>query len=116
MKRLIPVFVVFLMILIGCDSNMLESLGDDSSREANLEEAQMALDDGNYDEAISILAPGYNPNAPDPVVARVLASAYMGKAGIDLTYLIENAGNSGSDGGAFDTIASALSVDVIIED
>ena len=48
--------VILLMAIMGCESNMLEPLADDSSKEANLEEAKMDLDDGNYDSAISALS------------------------------------------------------------
>lgn len=106
----------FLMIamfpfIAGCDTNALESLANDSSYEADLEEARMALNDGNYDKVLKILEPRYNPSIPDPKAARILASAYMGKAGIDLTYLIENSGSS-LEGDSFDTIASALSLEI----
>ncbi len=72
----------------------------------------MALDDGNYQEAIDILEPGYDRSNPDPAAARVLASAYMGKAGIDLTYIIENASDDHDDE-SFDAIASALCLDIV---
>ncbi len=99
-----------LLCLAGCGSNMLEALSDDSSHKAKFEEARMALDDGNYQEAIDILASSYDASNPDPEAVRILASAYMGLAGIDLTYILEN--SEESDGDSFDTIASALSLTV----
>lgn len=96
---------LFLMALVGCESNILESVGDDSSKEASLEEAKMALDDGNYQKAINALS-GYK-NSTDPEVAGVLSSAYMGKAGLDLTYLLENIDEE-NDNSNFDIIASAF--------
>jgi hypothetical protein len=102
-----------LLSLAGCDSNMLEALSDDSSSEAKFEEARMALDDGNYQEAIDILAANYDATNPDPETVRILASAYMGLAGIDLTYILENSEESGD---SFDTIASALSLTVTGQD
>jgi hypothetical protein len=108
MKNNILAFtVVFLMILTGCDSNMLEPIADDSSKQADLEAAKMALDDGNYDKTINTLN-GYSRK--DPEIAGLIASAYMGKAGIDLTYLI---GNLRSDKSSFDIIASALTLKLI---
>ena len=111
MKRLryILIFAI-LLALYGCNSNLLDSLADDSSEAAKIEAAQIALNDGDYDEVISLIGDDYDPSAPDSQVARILASAYMGKAGIDLTYLIENADST--DGDSFDAIAAALSIEV----
>jgi hypothetical protein len=105
-KSILTLMVVFLMTLVGCESNMLEPVADDSSRQADIEEAKMALDDGNYDKTINTLN-GYNQK--DPEIAGLIASAYMGKAGIDLTFLVANIG---SDKSSFDVIASALSLNL----
>jgi hypothetical protein len=102
--------IAILFAFYGCDSNMLESIADDSSDAADIEEATIALNDGDYDEAISLLEGKFDPASPDLEVGRILASAYMGKAGIDLTYIIENSDSGGDD--SFDSIASALSVEV----
>lgn len=105
MKNVFLTFtIILLMTIMGCESNMLEPLADDSSKEANLEEAKMALDDGKYDSAISALS-SYKGSS-DPEVAGILSSAYMGKAGLDLTYMLENIDSS--DGENFDIIASAF--------
>jgi len=109
-KQRYILIAVILLALYGCDSNLLESLADDSSEAANIEAAQIALNDGDYDEVISLIGDDYDPSEPDSQVARLLASAYMGKAGIDLTYLIENADSTDDD--SFDAIAAALSVEV----
>jgi hypothetical protein len=110
MKKLRYVLIfIILLAFCGCDSNLLDSLADDSSEAATIEAAQIALNDGNYDEVISLIGDDYDPSAPDSQVARILASAYMGKAGIDLTYLIENADST--DGDSFDAIAAALSIE-----
>lgn len=102
--------IVILFAFYGCDSNMLGSIANDSSDAAVIEEATIALNDGNYDEAIDLLEGKFDPASPDPEVGRILASAYMGKAGIDLTYIIENSESGGDD--SFDSIASALSLEV----
>jgi len=98
--------VILLMAIMGCESNMLKPLADDSSKEANLEEAKMALDNGNYDSAISALS-SYKGSS-DPEVAGILSSAYMGKAGLDLTYMLEHVDSNNTDN--FDVIASAFSL------
>jgi hypothetical protein len=107
MRYIILTFtVIFLMAIMGCESNMLKPLADDSSKEASLEEAKMALDDGSYDSAISALS-SYKGSS-DPEIAGILSSAYMGKAGLDLTYMLEHIDSSNTDN--FDVIASAFSL------
>ncbi len=98
--------IILLMAIMGCESNMLEPLADDSSKEANIEDAKMALDDGNYDSAVSALS-SYRDSS-DPEVAGILSSAYMGKAGLDLTYMLEHIDSENSDN--FDIIASSFSL------
>ena len=111
MENLRCVLIFFILLAFyGCDSNMLDSLADDSSEAATIEAAQIALNDGDYDEVISLIGDDYDPSAPDSQIARILASAYMGKAGIDLTYLIENADSTDDD--SFDAIAAALSIEI----
>lgn len=104
-------FIAAFLSMAGCKSNLLEPLSDDSSREAQIEEARMALNDGDYQTAINILEPGYDPSSADPETSGILASAYMGKAGIDLTNLLEHADDTGSS--SFDVIASVLSLHVV---
>ena len=43
---------------------------------AAIKAAQIALNDGDYDEVISLIGGEYDPSAPDSQVARLLASAY----------------------------------------
>ncbi len=106
MKKLFPILALILLLaLTGC--NMFESLSDDSSSEAELEEAQMALNDGDYQKVIDMLAPGFNASNPDPATTRLLASAYMGRAGFDLTYILENS-DQDEDRESLDVITSAL--------
>jgi hypothetical protein len=64
----------------------------------------MALDDGNYQEAINDLS---GENTSDPEIAGLLSSAYMGHAGLDLTNLI---GMADSNVENFDIIASAFNL------
>jgi hypothetical protein len=107
-KLLKCLFILLYLAAMGC--NALESVSNDSSPEADLEQAKMDLNEGNYQGAINILEPGYNSSNPDPEATRILASAYMGKAGFDLINLIENS-DSDSDKPSFDVIASALGLD-----
>jgi hypothetical protein len=103
-KVLLAGTVILLMAIMGCESNMLGSLADESSKEAKIEEAKIAIDDGNYQKAITTL--NSYKNSPDPKIAGLLASAHMGAAGVDLTYMLEH--TNVSDTNKFDVIASAF--------
>lgn len=107
MKKLIYMILPLLFIFsYGCDSNVMEPVADDSSQAADMEEAKMALDDGNYDKSIRLAQNHYDPANPDPEAGRILSSAYMGKAGVDLTYIIEFSGAENQE--SYDVIANAL--------
>jgi len=109
MKKLIYFFIpIFFLVFYGCDSNVMEPVADDSSYEADLEAARIALDDGRYDKSINKLIGHYDFVEPDPEAARILSSAYMGKGGVDLTYIIELSGAEGQD--SYDVIANALTL------
>ncbi|MRR14579.1 hypothetical protein EG833_03960, partial [archaeon] len=110
MKKITVIIGILGLILFLSGCNAFEAISKDSSSEADLEDAQTALDDGDYQGAIDILEPGYDASNPDPASTRILASAYMGKAGIDLTNLVESSGDDDRDN--FDVIASSLSFDV----
>lgn len=107
MKKLICLVIPFVFLFFyGCESNVMDPVADDSSTAADLEEAKIALDDGNYDKSIRLMENHYDADNPDPEVARVLSSAYMGKAGVDLTYIIEFSGAENQQ--SYDVIANAL--------
>jgi hypothetical protein len=103
-KQLLSLSVILLLAVMGCESNLLKPLASDSGKDARIEDAKMALDDGNYQEVISDLS---GENTSDPEIAGLLSSAYMGHAGLDLTNLIEKAGSSAEN---FDIIASAFNL------
>ncbi|TAJ97902.1 MAG: hypothetical protein EPO39_18870 [Candidatus Manganitrophaceae bacterium] len=70
-------------------------IADDSTQEAKIEKARIALDKGNYSEAVETLKDlcGTNVSAPtcDPEIVSLYASAYAGKAGLDVFDLIKEA-------------------------
>lgn len=92
------------LVFMGCgDSNIFDSMADDSTSEAKLEEAQIALDKGDYSTAVDILLGLCGLSAEDPAsgaqtcdndTISLLASAYIGRAGLDLIELIESAETS----------------------
>jgi hypothetical protein len=99
---------VILLLLSACSQDsILEGISQDSSRDSKIEQARIDLDNSNYDQVISDLSTIYTTAALDPNVGQLLASAYMGKAGIDLTIFIANSNSSGLN--PFDVVASMIS-------
>lgn len=80
-------FVIF--TLTGCDDSVFESIADDDSYEARIEEARIAIDDANYAGARDLLL-ALNADFPNTAeVLRLLANAYAGLAGLDTFNLLE---------------------------
>ncbi|MDC4222667.1 MAG: hypothetical protein MPW15_00060 [Candidatus Manganitrophus sp.] len=80
----------------GCGGkSVFESMADDSTDEAKLEKAKIALDDGEFADAVEILADlcGTDLTAPscDPEVVSLYASAYAGRAGLAVFDLVKEA-------------------------
>lgn len=80
----------------GCGGkSVFESMADDGSDEAQLEKARIALDEGEFADAVEILADlcGTDYSAPscDPEVVSLYASAFSGRAGLDVFDLIQEA-------------------------
>jgi len=100
---------ILLLSLMGCSKDSIfQGMADDDNRKAAIEEAAIAIDDRDYDTAISGLVEIYNTTDPDPEVSRLLGSAYMGKAGIDVTNLIDYSYDA--DSPYFNMGASSLSL------
>jgi hypothetical protein len=101
-------FAIF--ALTGCEGNMFEGLADDSSYEARLEEAMIALDDGDYAKARSILTE-LNADYPNrPTILQYLSNASAGLAGIDTFNLLETIEqiNDNPNAGSIDMIGQIL--------
>ncbi len=99
---------VILLLLSACSQDsILEGISQDSGGDSKIEQARIDLDKSNYDQVISDLSSMYTTKALDPEVGQLLASAYMGKAGIDLTIFIANSTSSGAN--PFDVVASMIS-------
>jgi hypothetical protein len=101
-------FAIF--ALTGCEGNMFEGLADDSSYEARLEEAMIALDDGDYAKAKSILTE-LNADYPNkPTILQYLSNASAGLAGIDTFNLLETIEqiNDNPNAGSIDMIGRML--------
>ncbi len=106
--------VIALLLLSACSNDsILEGVSENSSRDAKLEDAYLALDGRDYDTAIFELSSMYNTTGLDPVIGRMLASAYMGKAGIDTTLMMENVSGV-STATSFDVVASLIDSEYVI--
>ena len=104
------------VILGACgDQNLFDSLSNDNTTAAKVESAKIAIDDGKFTQAIGILQElcGTDVSAPacDAETASLLASAYAGRAGVNVFDLIENSGGvlSGMTTSSLSTFSTLLS-------
>lgn len=102
LRNLCVLLVSALFIFMGCSGNLFEGVADDDSDDAKLEEARMALDDGEYAKAADMLNDILDGDPTDPQALAYLSHAYAGLAGLDtldmLTIIdeLDESGNSGS--------------------
>jgi hypothetical protein len=99
--RLLVAGFVGATLVAGCgDSNLFEGLANDGTTQATVEGARVDIDNGNYTGAIAALQAlcGTNLSAPtcDAQTASLLASAYSGRAGLDVLDLIQEATRTAS--------------------
>jgi hypothetical protein len=97
-------------ILISCDGNLFESISDDDSYEARLEEGLMALDDEDYDKAVELFLDLRSDYSSKEEVCVYLSNAYAGLTGIDTFNLLETIDelNDTEDEGSIDMIGLLL--------
>jgi hypothetical protein len=75
--------------LTCCGGNAFEWLADENSKEARIEEALIALDDGEYERARAILTALQDEYPNDGTIAAYLSNAIAGAIGIDTFTLLE---------------------------
>lgn len=98
-KRSVLAVILVLGFLGGACDNAFESLGDTGSRDAKLEEARIALDEGDFTTAVTLLEPLSSQYPGDTEISRSLASAYAGRGGLnffDLAARAQEAQNNGA--------------------
>lgn len=103
--------MLVLMALAGCgDSNIFEGVGDKNSKQAQTEQALIAMDDGDYQTAINILTTLVQNNPGDAQLLQYLSSAYAGAAGLDTLNILTviNQLDSNGQSGNIDMIGLAL--------
>lgn len=82
-------FLCFAITAItSCEENSLEWLADDSSYEARLEEARIAIDDREYVRARDLLLQLKAEYPGDPLILQYLSNAYAGLIGLDTFNLL----------------------------
>lgn len=103
-----PMLMVFLVI--GCSDSALESFSDENTFEAQMEEAQIALDDADYIGAVEILESMAVDYPDNQTVKQYLSNAYAGLGGLD-TYdflaTIDELNDKGRSG-SIDMVGSVL--------
>ena len=99
MNRKRSIYLVLLALfaaaLLGC--NAFESQADKNSRDAKLEAARIAMDQGNYAVAVPELQALSETYPGDAEISRALASALAGRAGLDLLGLAAQAAAAGDN-------------------
>lgn len=78
--------LLVILFFVGCSENSFEFMADDDSSEATMEAAIIALDERDYDKAVSILE---GLDSDDDDVKRYLGNAYSGQAGLNTFSLIQ---------------------------
>lgn len=98
----------FLLAIIACASTEQDAL----------EDAQFALDRGDYTEAITAATEALTANPANTSAVRILSSAYFGRSGIDFLDLAEVITDLDASAGIenFTTVANALPDDSDLDD
>ncbi|WP_273266786.1 hypothetical protein [Flexistipes sinusarabici] len=98
------ILLLSIFVFYGCgDNNLFEGSADKNSSEAQKVELKNDLDDGNYDSVINELE---NQDNLDQEERILLASAYLGKAGVDFINALEISEQSNIS--SFDTMSEIL--------
>lgn len=116
-KKLFITLVSTSILFTGCGGNLFEGLSDSDSEVAKKEDAKIALDKGDYSEAVSLLEELCGTDISNPTCDEEtqtdLASAYIAIAtGLDVLQLI-NAADTAVTTESFSTISTLLPIEEI---
>ena len=102
--------VAFMAVFNGCNDNLFEPVASDSGSGATMENARIAMDDGNYEKARAILINLEKSNPDDPAVLQYLSNACAGMIGLDTYRLLEviDKLSENDNAGAIDTVGLVL--------
>lgn len=81
--------VVLITFFNGCNENLFEPIANDSGSGSKIEDARIALDDGDYEKAKTILLNLEKSNPDDPIILQYLSNACAGMIGLDTYRLLE---------------------------
>jgi hypothetical protein len=107
MKKYLWIVIIFVFLNACSNDSILQGISQDSSYDSKIEQASIDLDHSRYDDVILSLSVMYTTTALDPKVSQLLASAYMGKASVDLTNFLANYSSSGIN--QFDVMSNSIS-------
>lgn len=79
----------FVFLLAACDENLFESGSDDDSYQARIDDAEIALDDGDFSKARRILLDLKEDYPNREKVCELLSNALAGLAGFDTFHWLE---------------------------
>lgn len=98
------------LIIASCEENSLEWLADDSSYEARIEEARIAIDDREYARARDLLLQLKAEYPGDPLILQYLSNAYAGLTGLDTFNLLTTIDQliEANDTGSIDMVGTVL--------
>jgi len=104
---LMLLFFVMLAGFVGCAKD---------TREAKIEDAQIAIDNKDFSRAIAIMGDGSFDFKNDPEAASLLASAHMGRAGLDVIKMVDEASAAANSGaaGTFTEFSKLFSSDPVV--
>lgn len=87
------------LMVTACGSNSFSGIADKNSDAAKKEDAQIAINKGDYSTAIGIMAEKCpNKTCTTKSDTQQYAAAYMGEAGLDVLTVAKNADTKGSGG------------------
>ena len=113
--KAISLGIVFLMLLSACSQDSIfEGISSDSGRDSKLYQAQVDLDNSDFDQVISDLSAMYTTASIDAKVSKLLASAYMGKAGVDVSTFLALSTSSGLN--PYDSMGFVIDSDSVVAD
>ncbi len=100
------------LVLAACGNNSFSGIADKNSDAAQKEDAQIAINKGDYSTAIGIMDTKCpNKTCSNKADAQQYASAYMGKAGLDVLTVAKNADsskNSNTSGSDFAVLSKGI--------
>ena len=106
MTKIFFIFILSVSFLVGCSANFLKELASKNSDDAIIYDAQVAVNEQNYDLAINLLTVKLSAVGQAKVEAReTLASAYAGKCGLNFIDFVDGLANA-SSGSAFILVSS----------